>query len=118
MVSIRASSGMEWESRRPTSSSIEVARPIRSMVWRCWTVWSTQAKEKMTKNQGPTIPSAVPQRPGIRSIPTRIRDLRQQPVPPLVIEPVAGQQQVAVREALGELGSKVAEIHRTVAEAY
>jgi Flp pilus assembly protein TadD len=72
----------------------------------------------MTKNQGPTIPSAVPQRPGFRSIPTRITDLRQHQVPPLVIEPAASQQQVAVREALGELDSRVAEIHRTVAEAH
>lgn len=81
-------------------------------------MWSTQAKETMTKNQGPTIPSAVPQRPGSRSIPTRIRDLREPLLPPLVIEPAAGQKQVAVREALGELDIKVAEILRTVAEAY
>lgn len=81
-------------------------------------MWSTQAKETMTKNQGPTLPSAVPQRPGMRSIPTRIRDLREPLVPPLVIEPAAGQEQVAVREALGELDGKVAEVHRSVAEAY
>jgi len=54
----------------------------------------------------------------MRSIPTRIRDLREPLVPPLVIEPAAGQEQVAVREALGELDGKVAEVHRSVAEAY
>ena len=81
-------------------------------------MWSTQAKETMTKIQGPTIPSAVPPRPGTRSIPTRIRDLREPLVPPLVIEPAAGPDQVAVREALGEIGCKVAEIHRSVAEAF
>lgn len=72
----------------------------------------------MTKNQGPTIPSAVPPRPGIRSIPTRIRELREPLLPPLVIEPAAGQKQLAVREALSEICGQVAEIHRTVAEAY
>jgi Flp pilus assembly protein TadD len=72
----------------------------------------------MTKNQGPTIPSAIPQRPAIRNIPTRIHALREPLVPPLVIEPAAGPEKVAVREALGELDGKVVEIHRSVAEAY
>lgn len=70
-----------------------------------------------TKNQGP-ITSAIPQRTGFQAIPTRIRDTRDSQVPPLVVEPMAEQQKAAVRASLGELSTKLAEIHRTTAEAY
>jgi Flp pilus assembly protein TadD len=70
-----------------------------------------------TKNQGP-IPSAIPQRTGFQAIPTRIRDTRDSQVPPLVVEPMAEQQKAAIRSSLGELATKLAEIHRTTAEAY
>lgn len=72
----------------------------------------------MTKNQAPTTPSAIPQRSGFQTIPTRIRDVRDAQVPPLVVEPIAEQNRAAIRQSLGELGSKLAEIHRTAAEAY
>lgn len=74
----------------------------------------------MTKNPASTTTSANPQRSGFQPIPTRIRDTRdtQAQVPPLVVTPIAEQQKAAVRQSLGELGSKLAEIHRTAAEAY
>ncbi len=72
----------------------------------------------MTKNPTPTLTSAIPQRSGFQSIPTRIRDVRDAQVPPLVVEPMAQQDKEAIRQSLGELGSKLAEIHRTAAEAY
>ncbi|HEX6812179.1 MAG TPA: tetratricopeptide repeat protein [Planctomycetota bacterium] len=72
----------------------------------------------MTKNETPPIPAVLAPRTVFRSIPTRIRDLRETMVPPLVIEPAAEQSQAAVRQALRELGSKLAEIHRNAAEAY
>jgi Flp pilus assembly protein TadD len=72
----------------------------------------------MTKNQTPTTPSAIPQRSGFQTIPTRIRDVRDNQVPPLVVEPIAEQEKAAIRQGLGELGSKLAEVHRTAAEAY
>ncbi len=72
----------------------------------------------MTKNQAPTTPSAIPQRSGFQTIPTRIRDVRDSQVPPLVVEPVAEQDKAAIRQSLGELATKLAEIHRTAAEAY
>ncbi len=72
----------------------------------------------MTKNQGTTIPSANPQRSGFQAIPTRIRDVRDAQVPPLVVEPLAEQEKAAIRQNLSELGLKLAEIHRTAAEAY
>lgn len=71
----------------------------------------------MTKNPSPTT-SANPQRSGFQTIPTRIRDVRDAQVPPLVVTPIAEQQKAAVRQSLAELGSKLAEIHRTAAEAY
>lgn len=71
----------------------------------------------MTKNQAPT-PSAISPRSGFQTIPTRIRDVRDSNVPPLVVTPVAEQQKAIIRQSLGELGSKLAEIHRTAAEAY
>ena len=72
----------------------------------------------MTKNQAPATMSANPQRSGFQPIPTRIRDTRDAQVPPLVVTPIAEQQKAAVRQSLGELGGKLAEIHRTAAEAY
>lgn len=72
----------------------------------------------MTKNPTPTLPSAIPQRSGFQSIPTRIRDVRDAQVPPLVVEPIAEQDKAAIRQSLGELSCKLAEIHRTAAEAY
>ncbi|MBL9077181.1 MAG: tetratricopeptide repeat protein [Planctomycetes bacterium] len=71
----------------------------------------------MTKNPGP-ITTAIPQRSGFQPIPTRIRDTRDSQVPPLVVEPIAEQQKAAIRQSLGELSGKLAEIHRTAAEAY
>jgi len=54
-----------------------------------------------------------------RPIPTRIRDLREpHGVPPLVVEPPDRQLRSQVGQALDELGAKLAEVHRTAAEAY
>ena len=72
----------------------------------------------MTKNPGPANPTVIPQRSGFQSIPTRIRDVRDGSVPPLVVEPIAEQNKAAICQTLSELGSKLAEIHRTAAEAY
>ena len=72
----------------------------------------------MTKNPTPTLAPAIPQRSGFQSIPTRIRDVRDGQVPPLVVEPIAEQNKAAICQSLSELGSKLAEIHRTAAEAY
>lgn len=69
------------------------------------------------QNQGP-LSTAIPPRSGFQPIPTRIRDTRDSQVPPLVVEPIAEQEQIAIRQSLGELGCKLAEIHRTAAEAY
>lgn len=70
----------------------------------------------LTKNPTPT--TANPQRTGFQPIPTRIRDIRDTQVPPLVVTPIAETQKTAIRQSLGELGIKLAEIHRTAAEAY
>jgi Flp pilus assembly protein TadD len=72
----------------------------------------------ITKNPGPANPTAIPPKSGFQSIPTRIRDIRDGSVPPLVVEPVTGQNKAAICQSLGEIGSKLAEIHRTAAEAY
>lgn len=72
----------------------------------------------MTQSKVPTIPSASSPRAGFPTIPTRIRDTRDAQVPPLVVEPVSEQNKAAMRQSLGELGSKLAEIHRTAAEAW
>ena len=53
---------------------------------------------------------------GFQSIPTRISDLRDAQVPPLVVEP--DQNKEAICQSLGELGVRLAEIHRTAGEAY
>jgi Flp pilus assembly protein TadD len=72
----------------------------------------------MTKTPTPTITPATSQRNGFATIPTRIRDVREAQVPPLVVEPMAEQNKAIVRQSLGELGIKLAEIHRTAAEAW
>ena len=72
----------------------------------------------MTKTPTPTITPATSQRTGFSTIPTRIRDVRDAQVPPLVVEPMAEQNKAIVRQSLGELGIKLAEIHRTAAEAW
>lgn len=72
-----------------------------------------------TTIQNPTPnPSAAPQQQGFQSIPTRIRDLRDAPVPPLVVDPIEDQNKQALLQSLSELGVKMAEIHRTAGEAY
>src|SRR5262249_31938386 len=71
------------------------------------------------KTQSPASSAAVQPRTGFQPIPTRIRDPRDaQGVPPLVVEPMGDAQKAQVRQTLGELGIKLAEIHRTAAEAY
>ena len=71
------------------------------------------------KIQGPAIQPGAPARSGFQPIPTRIRDVREsQGVPPLVVEPIADQQKQLIQQTLGELGTKLAEVHRTAAEAY
>jgi Flp pilus assembly protein TadD len=72
----------------------------------------------MTKNPAPTNASTLSPRSGFQPIPTRIRDARDGQVPPLVVEPIAEQDKAAIRQSLGELGLKLAEIHRTAAEAW
>ncbi|MFO1076846.1 MAG: tetratricopeptide repeat protein [Planctomycetota bacterium] len=65
-----------------------------------------------------TIQNPTTQRSGFQTIPTRIRDLRDGQVPPLVVQPIAEQNKAAICQSLGELGVKLAEIHRTAGEAY
>ena len=72
----------------------------------------------MTKTQAPTITPASSPRNGFPTIPTRIKDVREAQVPPLVVESMNDQNKAAVRQSLAELGLKLAEIHRTAAEAY
>ncbi|MEQ1630757.1 MAG: tetratricopeptide repeat protein [Planctomycetota bacterium] len=71
-----------------------------------------------TQNQ--KVPTATTSRTGFQPIPTRIKDLRdaQPAIPPLVVEPAEQQRQQAVELSLAELGSKLADVHRTAAEAY
>ncbi len=72
----------------------------------------------LTKTPTTTVVSSTPQRSGFQSIPTRIRDVRDAQVPPLVVQPVDQQNKEAICQSLAELGNKLAEIHRTAAEAY
>ena len=65
-----------------------------------------------------TNPSVSPQQAGFQTIPTRIRDLRDAPVPPLVVEPVEDPNKEIICQSLGELGIKLAEVHRQAGEAY
>ena len=72
----------------------------------------------MTQTKEPVQNPASSPRQGFPTIPTRIRDTRDAQVPPLVVEPMADQNRAVVRQSLGELGNKLAEIHRTAAEAW
>ena len=78
---------------------------------------TTKTKEQ-TQTHAPLAAPATFPRSGFQPIPTRIRDVRDGNVPPLVVEPIAEQNQAAIRQSLAELGLKLAEIHRTAAEAY
>lgn len=71
-----------------------------------------------TSNPMSAIPSTITSNPGFQPIPTRIRDMRDPQVPPLVVDPAGEQEKAVIRESLSELGLKLAEIHRTAAEAY
>lgn len=72
----------------------------------------------MMKTKEPVITPASSPRTGFPTIPTRIRDTREAQVPQLVVEPVGEQHKELVRQSLGELGNKLAEVHRTAAEAW
>jgi len=70
-----------------------------------------------SKTPSPTTTIVTPgNRSGFQPIPTRIRDVRE--VPPLVVEPMRSDTSVAVAQGLSELGCKLAEVHRTAAEAW
>ena len=71
-----------------------------------------------TTTQNPQPTTSAPQQQAFQPIPTRIRDLREGAVPPLVVEPAADPNRDAICQSLGELGIKLAEIHRTAGEAY
>jgi len=71
-----------------------------------------------TIQSNPTVTPSNPNTGSFPQIPTRIRDTRDAQVPPLVVEPASEQDQAAIRQGLSELGTKLAEIHRTAAEAY
>lgn len=71
-----------------------------------------------TKSPTSATPSTINTSKGFPTIPTRIRDTRSTEVPPLVVEPMAEQDKAAICQSLSELGIKLAEIHRTGAEAY
>jgi Flp pilus assembly protein TadD len=71
-----------------------------------------------TKTPIPTLPQASQPRPGFQPIPTRIRDVRDAQVPPLVVNPIADANRQAVTESLTELGARLADVHRTAAEAW
>lgn len=73
----------------------------------------------ITQKMSSPTSTTIQGRSGFAPIPTRIRDTREaREVPPLVVEPQNDAQKEAVVQALGELGQKLAEIHRTAAEAY
>ena len=72
----------------------------------------------MTTTQNPTTNPSTPQQQGFQPIPTRIKDMRDVGVPPLVVGPADEQNKAAICQGLSELGTKLAEIHRTAAEAY
>jgi Flp pilus assembly protein TadD len=70
------------------------------------------------QTQPGTSPSTQP-RSGFQPIPTRIRDIREAgTTPQLVVEPASAAQQAALCQTLGELGIKLAEVHRNAAEAF
>lgn len=72
----------------------------------------------LTKTPTPTSSATTTQRPGFAGIPTRIRDVRDAQVPPLVVDPIDDQNKEAICQTLDELGNKLAETHRAAAEAY
>lgn len=72
----------------------------------------------LTKTPTTTPSSTNASRTGFAGIPTRIRDIRDAQVPPLVVDKIDDQNKEAVCQSLGELNAKLAEIHRTAAEAY
>jgi Flp pilus assembly protein TadD len=73
----------------------------------------------MTSNTPQTKSSpAITPITGFPTIPTRIRDVRDAQVPPLVVDSIAEKDKEAIRQSLVELGTKLAEIHRTAAEAW
>ena len=77
-----------------------------------------------TTQQSPATPASTeqtmqPGQPqGFQAIPTRIRDARDGQVPPLVVAPTDDAAKAAICESLSELSTRLAEIHRTSAEAY
>lgn len=72
-----------------------------------------------TKMQTQNPSTSAQQRPAFQPIPTRIRDLRgDAQVPPLVVEPASDERQAQMRQTLGELAIRLAEVHRTAAEAW
>ncbi|MFK7740469.1 MAG: tetratricopeptide repeat protein [Planctomycetota bacterium] len=79
---------------------------------------SSPAIPQQAQEQNPQAALLSAQGQGFKPIPTRIRDVRDAQAPPLVVEPASDQEKAAVRESLGELSLKLAEIHRTAAEAY
>ena len=72
----------------------------------------------ITKQTTPSAPVGMPPRSGFEGLPTRIRDVRTGGVPPLVVESGAALANGAIRQSLGELATRLAEIHRTAAEAW
>lgn len=62
-----------------------------------------------------TAPTANPSPTGFQNIPTRISDLREA-TPPLVVE--SNENKDLICQSLGELSSRLADIHCTAAEAY
>lgn len=73
-----------------------------------------------TKTPAPTNPSTITQNDGqgFQPIPTRIRDMREAGGQPLVVDSEQSKENALICENLNELGLKLAEIHRTAAEAY
>lgn len=77
-----------------------------------------------TTHSTPTTPTSTGQTPladqpqGFQAIPTRIRDTRDGQVPPLVVASTDDAGKAAICESLAELSTRLAEIHRTAAEAY
>ncbi len=69
------------------------------------------------KNPTPATPAIAP-RSGFQTIPTRIRDVREAQVPPLVVDPIQSANKEAICDSLAELGLRLADIHRTAGEAY
>jgi len=72
------------------------------------------------KNSASTITSTITQNEtaGFQPIPTRIRDMREPAGQSLVVESEQSEEQALICENLAELGTKLAAIHRTAAEAY